>query len=111
MSGLIGESAHRLVGMAIFEGGPQRTLNEGTRVLASRATQFLSKSSAHRGLGASVSRLIGVSAHLLPVIAIYMDFARKICDFEAAPQGRLNANKGLEASRATKFLSKSSAHR
>ena len=58
MSGFIGVSAHRLAGMAIcmdfarkmgdFEAALQGTLNEGTRVLASRATQFLSKSSAHR---------------------------------------------------------------
>ena len=94
-----------------FEAPPQKTLTPGKRLEASRATQFLSKSSAHRGLGESVSRLIGVSAHLLAGMAICMDFARKMGDFEAAPQEKLNANKGLEASRATQFLSKSSAHR
>ena len=61
--------------------------------------------------GKSVSRLIGVSAHLLTGIAICMDFARKMGDFEAAPKRKSTVGKGLEASRATKLLSKSSAHR
>ena len=58
-----------------------------------------------------MSRLIGVSAHLLAGIAICMDFARKMGDFEAAPQGKLSVGKRQEASRATQLLSKSSAHR
>ena len=58
-----------------------------------------------------MSRLIGVSAHLLAGMVTCMDFARKMGDFEAAPQGTLNEGKGLEASRATKLLSTSSAHR
>ena len=58
-----------------------------------------------------MSRLIGVSAHLLAGIAICMDFARKMGDFEAGWQRTLNEDKRLEASRATKLLSKSSAHR
>ena len=40
-----------------------------------------------------------------------MIFIRKIGDFELACQGIENEGTGLEASRATKFLSKSSAHR
>ena len=79
--------------------------------MASRATKLLSKSSAHRGVGESVSRLIGVSAHLLAGMAICMDFARKMGDFEAAPQGNLNEGTRVLASRATKLLSNSSAHR
>ena len=58
-----------------------------------------------------MSRLIGVSAHRLAGLVICDDFIRKMGDFEAAPQKRLTQGKGLEASRATKFLSKSSAHR
>ena len=58
-----------------------------------------------------MSGLIGVSAHLLAGIAICMDFAREIGDFEAAPQGRLNEGTRVLASRATQFLSKSSASR
>ena len=58
-----------------------------------------------------MSRLIGVSAHRLAGLAICEDFMRKMRDFEAACQEKLNQGKGLEASRATKFLSKSSAHR
>ena len=52
-----------------------------------------------------MSRLIGVSAHLLAGMAICMDFARKMGDFEAAPQGNLNEGTRFLASRATKFLS------
>ena len=40
-----------------------------------------------------------------------VNFMRKMGDFEAACQNKLKVGKGLEASRATKFLSKSSAHR
>ena len=58
-----------------------------------------------------MSRLIGVSAHLLAGMAICMDFARKMGDFEAAPQEKLNEGTRVLASRATQFLSKSSAHR
>ena len=64
-----------------------------------------------RLIGESVSRLIGVSAHRLAGLAICEDFMRKMGDFEAALQKTLTVGKGLEASRATKFLSKSSAHR
>ena len=114
-------SAHLLAGVAIcmdfarkmddFEAAPQENLNEGTRVLASRATKLLSKSSAHRGVGESVSRLIGVSAHLLAGMAICMDFAREMGDFEAAPQRTLSEGTSILASRATQLLSNSSAHR
>ena len=48
---------------------------------------------------------------LLAGIAICMDSNRKISDFEAGWQGRLKGGKRVLASRATKFLSKSSAHR
>ena len=58
-----------------------------------------------------MSRLIGVSAHLLAGIATCIDFARKMNDFEAGWQGTLKVGKRQEASRATKLLSKSSAHR
>ena len=56
--------------MLDFEGGPQGTLNQGKGLEASRATPFLSKSSASRWIGESVSRLIGVSAHRLAGLAI-----------------------------------------
>ena len=58
-----------------------------------------------------MSGRIGVSAHLLVGMAICMDFARKLGDFEAAPQKKLTQGKRLEASRATQLLSNSSAHR
>ena len=58
-----------------------------------------------------MSRFIGVSAQLLAGMAICMDFARKMGDFEAAPQENLNQGTRVLASRATKLLSKSSAHR
>ena len=55
---LIGESAILVAGMAIcmdfgrkmgdFEAAWQRTLTQGTSIFASRATQLLSNSSAHR---------------------------------------------------------------
>ena len=119
MSRLIGVSAHLLAGIAICmdfarkmgdsEAAPQKTLSVGKGQEASRATKLLSKSSAHRGVGESVSRFIGVSAHLLAGMAICMDFARKMGDFEAAPQGKLNEGTRVLASRATQFLSKSSA--
>ena len=51
-------------------------------------------------IGVSVYRCIGVSDHGSADLAICMDFGRKIGDFEAAPQGRLSEDKGLEASRA-----------
>ena len=54
---------------------------------------------------------MGVSAQILAGMASCMDFARKMGDFDAGWQKRLNANKALEASRATKSLSNSSAHR
>ena len=114
-------SCHLLAAIAIcidfvrkmndFEAAPQEKLNANKGLEASRATQLLSKSSAHRRVGESVSRLIGVSAHLLAGMAICMDFAKKIGDFEAGWQGTLNEGKGLEASRANKLLSTSSAHR
>ena len=47
-----------------------------------------------------MSRLIGVSAHRLVGIAIFMDFARKMGDFEAALQERLAQGKWVLASRA-----------
>ena len=97
--------------MGDSEVGCQRTLTPNKGLEASRATKLLSKSSAHRGVGESVSRFIGVSAHLLVGIAICIDFVREMGDFVAAPQGKLTPGKRLEASRATKFLSKSSAHR
>ena len=46
--------------MSDFKAAPQETGNEDTRVLASRATQFLSKSSAHRCIGSSLSWLGGL---------------------------------------------------
>ena len=52
-----------------------------------------------------------MSAQLLAGMAICMDFARKMGDFEAAPQEKLSVGKGQEASRATQLLSNSSAHR
>ena len=58
-----------------------------------------------------MSGLIGVSAHLVPGIAICMDFARKMGDFEAGWQKTLNEGTRVLASRATKLLSESSAHR
>ena len=58
-----------------------------------------------------MSRLIGVSAHRLAGLAICEDFMTKMGDFEAACQEKLKGGKGVLASRATKFLSKSSAHR
>ena len=56
-------------------------------------------------------RLIGMSAPSLAGIAICHDFNEKMGDFEAGWQGNLTQGKRVEASRATKFLSKSSAHR
>ena len=94
--------------MGDFEAALQNTLSEGKRLEASRATKFLSKSSAHR---LAAWRCVGISAHGLAGMAICMDFARKMTDSEAGCQNRLKPNKGLEASRATKFLSKSSAPR
>ena len=58
-----------------------------------------------------MSRLIAVSAQLLVGMVISIDFARKMGDFEAAWLRKLNEDKRVLASRATKFLSKSSAHR
>ena len=52
-----------------------------------------------------------MSAQLLAGMAICMDSARELGDFEAAPQGTLTPGKGLAASRATQLLSNSSAHR
>ena len=52
-----------------------------------------------------------MSAHLLVGIAICMDFAWEIGDFEAAWQRTLNEGTRVLASRATKLLSNSSAHR
>ena len=80
-------SAQFVAGMAIcmdfarkicyFEAAPQERLTPGKGLEASRATTFLSKSSAHRGLGESVSRLIDVSAHLLAAIAIFYRFCKE----------------------------------
>ena len=58
-----------------------------------------------------MSRLIGVSAQLLAGMAICMDFAREMGDFEAAWQKTLNQGTSILASRATQLLSNSSAHR
>ena len=93
MSRLIGVSAHRLAGLAIcddfmrkmcdFEAAPQRRLSEGKGLEASRATEFLSKSSAHR---LAAWRCVGISAHRLAGLAICEDFMRKMGDFEAVPK-------------------------
>ena len=97
--------------MRDFKAGCQRDLNQGKRWEASRATQFLSKSSASRCIGESVSRLIGVSAHRLAGLAICEDFMTKMGDSKAGCQKKLNQGKRWEASRATQFLTKSSASR
>ena len=55
--------------MGDFEAGPQKTIKGGTKLEASRAAKFLSKSSAHR-----YSRYIGVFS---------TSFVRKMDDFEA----------------------------
>ena len=83
--------------MGDFEAACQRSLTQGKGVEASRATKFLSKSSAHR---LAAWRCVGISAHRLAGLAICEDFGRKMGDFEAAPQKTLSAGKGLEASRA-----------
>ena len=85
-----------------FEAGCYKTKSEGTKVLASRAIKFLSKSSAHR---LAAWRCVGISAHGLAGLAICMDFTMKMGDFEAAPQDTGNEGKRVLASRATKFLS------
>ena len=43
--------------------------------------------------------------HRLAGLAICDDFVRKMGDFKGAPQKTLTPGKGLEASRATQFLS------
>ena len=54
-----------------------------------------------RRVGESIHRCVGSSfSWHSDLYGFY-----KIGDFEAAPQERLNEGKGLEASRATKFLS------
>ena len=52
-----------------------------------------------------------MSAQILAGMAICMDFAREMGDFEAGWQWQLTLGKRQEASRATQLLSNSSAHR
>ena len=63
--------------MSDFEAAPQEKLSVGKRLEASRATQLLSN-----------SRLIGESASLVAGMAICIDFAEKMGDFERPPQER-----------------------
>ena len=55
--------------------------------------------------GLAAWRCVGISAHRLAGLEICVDFARKMGDSEAALQKKLTPGKGLEALRATKFLS------
>ena len=52
-----------------------------------------------------------MSAQLLACMAICMDFAREMGDFEAAPQKTLNEGTRVLDSRATQLLGNSSARR
>ena len=94
--------------MSDFEAAPQGSLKGGKGVEASRATKLLSNASPHR---LAAWRCVGISAHRLAGLAICEDFMRKMGDFEAGWQKTLNEGTRVLASRATKLLSKSSAHR
>ena len=90
--------------MGDFEAAPQKKLKGGVRWEASRAklsylvTWLLGDLSIFWWSGYLARRFVRI-------------FTRKMGDFEAACQEKLTQGKRLEASRATKFLSKSSAHR
>ena len=79
----------------------QRTETQGTALEASRAKlSYL-----------VIWRLVGISAPGLAGMAICLDFNEKMEDFEVACHETETQGTRLEASRATKLLSKSSAHR